>query len=325
VVRYRFGQDDLLRTRFAISPLMELVGAFDAVRAPERFSVHAPWATWAAPRIAVLDLALLDVAVPLDTPWHPDFVSPPPSVPHADLAEELARVRDTDPLQVISELERAYPGGVPAAGRLLVDAPGTALAELVDQMRAFWDAALAPWWGRVLGLLEGEVAWRARRLAAVGPQAAFSGLHETVRWDAGDVCVSGRQSTVDVDLGGRGLLLVPAVFSWPTVWPMVDPPWQPALVYPPAGVADLWDPAGREDEGLTELLGRGRTRVLVSLSRPASTQELAGRLQASAGGVSEHLGVLRRAGLVTGRREGRRVVYARTAKGDALCGDPAPR
>ncbi len=325
MVRYRFGQDDLLRTRFAISPLMELVGAFDAVREPERYAVHAPWAGWAADRIAGLDLGLLDVAVPLDTPWHPDFVSPPPSVPHAELPDELARVRDTDPLQVIFELERAYPEGVPPAGGPLVDDPVAALGLLTAQMRAFWDAALAPWWERILGLSEGEVAWRARRLAAVGPQAAFSGLHETVRWDAGDVCVSGRSSAVDVELGGRGLLLVPAVFAWPTVWPMVDPPWQPALVYPPAGVADLWDPAGREDEGLTDLLGRGRTRVLVSLSRPASTLDLARRLGASAGGVSEHLGVLRRAGLVTGRREGRRVVYTRTAKGDALCGAPSPR
>jgi DNA-binding transcriptional ArsR family regulator len=99
---------------------------------------------------------------------------------------------------------------------------------------------------------------------------------------------------------------------------MSDPPWQPALVYPPPGVADLWEPEQRGDEALEALLGRGRARVLLSLERPADTQELARRLQASAGGVSEHLGVLRRAGLVTGRREGRRVVYGRTAKGDAL-------
>jgi DNA-binding transcriptional ArsR family regulator len=36
--------------------------------------------------------------------------------------------------------------------------------------------------------------------------------------------------------------------------------------------------------------------------------------------VSAHLGVLRRAGLVAGRREGRHVLYARTRAGDTLLG-----
>jgi hypothetical protein len=319
VVRYRFSQDDLLRTRFAISPLVELVGAFDAVRMPEHFTVHQPWASWAAPRIAQLDLALLEVASPRDAPWYPDFVSQPPTVPHAVIDEELERVRATPPSQVAAEIARAHPGGVPDAGRIFLEDPGRAAVRLVEQMRAFWDAALAPWWGSVAALLESEIAWRARRLAAVGPQAAFAGLHDTVWWEDGCVCVR-RSYSVDVDLGGRGLLLVPAAFAWPAVWPMVDAPWQPAIVYPPPGVAALWEPDDRDDRALEALLGAGRARVLTGLDRAASTQELAARLQASAGGVSEHLGVLRRAGLVTGRREGRRVIYSRTAKGDALAG-----
>jgi DNA-binding transcriptional ArsR family regulator len=319
VVHYRFGHDDLLRTRFAISPLMELVGAFDAVRAPERYTVHQPWAAWAAPRVADLDLRLLDAAVPLETPWHPDFVSPPPTVPHAQLDEELGRVLATPPQQVAAELARAHPGGVPPSAQVFVDHPAQAARELVAEMRAFWDAVLAPRWDRVVALLEAEIAWRARRLAAVGPQAAFAGLHETVHWDDGALHVTRRKATIDVELAGRGLLLVPAAFSWPTVWPMVDLPWQPAVVYPPPGVADLWAPEERDEGALGGLLGRGRARVLLGLDRPASTQELAQRLQASAGGISEHLSVLRRAGLVAGRREGRRVVYSRTTKGDALC------
>ncbi|MEA2306085.1 MAG: hypothetical protein QOH43_3365 [Solirubrobacteraceae bacterium] len=320
MVHYRFGHEDLLRTRFAISPLMELVGAFDAVRAPERFAVHEPWAAWAAPRIAGLDLGLLEVAVPLDTPWHPDFVSPPPSVPHAELEEELGRVLATPHEQVRAEIARAHDGGLPRGGELFLEDPARAVSVLVGEMRAFWDAVLAPRWDRIVALLEAEIAWRARRLAAVGPQAAFAGLHETVRWGDGALHVTRRKATADVELAGRGLLLVPAAFSWPTVWPMVDLPWQPALVYPPPGVAELWAPEERDDAALEALLGRGRAHVLLTLDRPASTQELARRLRASAGGVSEHLGVLRRAGLVAGRREGHRVVYARTAKGDALCG-----
>ena len=49
-----------------------------------------------------------------------------------------------------------------------------------------------------------------------------------------------------------------------------------------------------------------------------ATSDLARRLGASAAGVNEHLGVLRRAGLVRTARDGRRVLYSRTPTGDAL-------
>jgi DNA-binding transcriptional ArsR family regulator len=320
MVRYRFGQDDLLRTRFAISPLMELVGAFYALRDPERSAVHGPWVQWAAPRTARLDLTLLEVAAPAAAPFWPVFIGPPPRAPHADVASELARVLATPPAKVAEEIARAHPGGVPRAGRVLVDQPARGLLRLVEQMSGFWEAAIAPWWGRIAALLEGEIAWRARRLAAVGPQAAFSGLHESVRFADGTLSVDPTtKAPVDVDLAGRGLLLVPAAFVWPLVWPRSDGPWDPALVYPPPGTAELWEPGDAHQEALERLLGRGRALVLLELERPAATLELAQRLAVSPGGVSEHLTVLRRAGLVVGRREGRRVIYARTVKGDGLC------
>jgi len=218
---------------------------------------------------------------------------------------------------VASELHRAYPGGLPPAAQLLLDDPGRGLGRLVAQMRAWWDAVLAPRWEAILAMVESEVAHRGRRLAAEGPSAAFADLHDTVVWHDGAVEVHSRTDN-DVDLGGRGLLLVPAAFAWPDVWPMNDPPWQPAIVYAPRGLADLWAPR-RDDAGaLDDLLGARRATILAALGRPSSTQELAQRLRASPAGVSAHLGVLRRAGLVAGRREGRHVLYGRTRAGDAL-------
>ena len=52
VVRYRFGQEDLLRTRFAIAPVMDLLGAFYVLRDPGRSVVHRPWREWVLPRTA---------------------------------------------------------------------------------------------------------------------------------------------------------------------------------------------------------------------------------------------------------------------------------
>jgi len=92
-------------------------------------------------------------------------------------------------------------------------------------MRTFWDVAMAPWWTRISALLESEIAARARRLVAVGAQAAFTGLHQTVTWDQGTLYVHPtRKAPADV---GRGLLLVPAAFTWPNVWPRTDPPGLP--------------------------------------------------------------------------------------------------
>ena len=320
MIRYHFGSDDLLRTRFAITPVFELIGAVYALREPRRYSVHRPWVEWARPRIAQLDLRLLDVATPAGGPYWPVFCGPPPRVPRAEIDDELARVGATQPDRVAAEIARSYPTGVPAIGRLFLDDPALARDRLVTQMRSFWDVALAPWWGAISALLESEVAWRARRLASVGPQAAFAGLHDTVSWHDDRLIVAPTSKAAeDVELGGRGLLLVPAAFTWPSVWPRTDPPWEPALVYPPPGVADLWNASEPPNGALERLIGSGRARVLLELERPAATLDLAARIGSSPGGISQHLRVLREAGLVVARREGRWVIYSRTATGDALC------
>jgi len=322
VVRYRFGRDDLLRTRFAIAPLMDLIGAFYLLRDPGRAVMHRPWVTWARPRVAGLDLSLLDIAAPQGGPgFWPVFIGPPPQQPHAQIGSELDRVRATPSAQVKAEIARTYPRGL-AAARPFADDPAGALAALVEQMRVFWDAALAPWWARISAVLEAEIAFRARRLVAAGPHTAFTGLHQTVRWqdDALVVHPTGK-AAAEVDLAGRGLLLIPAVFTWPKVWPRTDPPWDPALVYPAANIAELWAADRPDGDVLAALIGQRRAQILRELDRPASTLVLAQRMQVSSGGVSDHLHVLRRAGLVTAHREGRHVIYSRTAKGDSLSCD----
>lgn len=319
MIAYRFGHEDLLRTRFAISPLMELSGSVEAFRQPEKFVVHAPWAAWARERITGLEWDLLDAMIPQDSAVYPDFVNPPPREPQARLEAELRRVLETPHAQVAKELRDVHPDGVPEVARVLVDDPARGLERLVGQMRAWWDALLAPRWEGILAMLDREIAERGRRLADVGPAAAFADLNERVAWRDGCVEVDRAPGRREVDLDGRGLLLVPAAFAWPDVWPMHDLPWQPAIVYAPRGVAELWAPEEGDGAGaLADLLGARRAAVLLALDRPVATLELAARLAASPAGVSAHLKVLRRAGLVDGRRAGRHVLYGRTRAGDAL-------
>nr|WP_276617595.1 DUF5937 family protein [Streptomyces coryli] len=299
---------------------MELLGAFYVLRRPERSVVHRSWVEWAAPRVSGLDLSLLDAAAPFGGPYWPVFISPPPREPHPTIEAELGRVARTPPERVVAEIVRRYPSHLPAAARPFVDEPAWVLGELVGQMRALWDTGLAPRWPAISAFLESEIAARARRLASVGSRAAFADLHPSVSWETG--CLTVRPTTksaADVELAGRGLLLIPSAFTWPQVWPRTDAPWDPALVYPPAGIGDLWEPPQPDDGALASLIGSRRARILRELDRPSATLDLAVRLHISAGGISDHLSVLRQAGLVTRRREGRRVVYARTLTGDALC------
>src|SRR6188768_3661529 len=224
MIRYRFGSDDLLRTRFAITPVFELLGAIYALRDPQRYGIHRPWVEWARPRIEALDLRLLDVATPRGGPYWPVFCGPPPRVPRADIDGELARIAATPPDRVAGEIARSYPEGVPKTGLAFLNDPAEARDRLVAQMHTFWEVALAPWWGVIADRLEAEVAWRARRLASVGPRAAFAGLHETVSWQDNTLSVSlTAKGAAEVELAGRGLLLIPAIFTWPDVWPRTDP------------------------------------------------------------------------------------------------------
>jgi DNA-binding transcriptional ArsR family regulator len=316
VIAYRFGREDLLHTRFAISPLFELQASVSAVRDPGAHSVHLPWVRAARERLAGFDYAMLDALIP-DRGYAPDFFAPPPRTPLPDVGEELERVRTTDPAQVRRELGWRFGGEVPEVVRPLVDDVTRGIETLVEAMAGYWERALAPWWDQVRALLEADIRHRAGRLAEGGALELFAGLHGGVRWRSGTLEVEAA-ADAEVALDGRGLQLVPSVFVWPRTGAMFDPPWQPSVIYAPRGVGDLWAPTGEGPAALGDLVGRGRARILTALGAEASTTELARRLAASPAGVSEHLGVLRRAGLVRARREGRSVLYSRTAVGDAL-------
>jgi len=322
VIAYRFGPEDLGRVRFAISPLFEIAASLDVLRDPARHAMHAPWVATARDRLAGLDLSLLEAVVP-GAGYRPDFVHPPPERPRPGFASELARVRATPPAQVARDLAWAYEGReLPPAARVLLHDAARGMAELTAVMAAYWRRVVEPHWPAIRGALEADIAYRAGRLAEGGPLAAFADLHEEVSWRDGALVVD-RAYESTVELAGRGLLLVPVAFAWPELWAMIDPPWQPAVVYAPRGVATLWEPAERAPAALADLLGRRRAALLTAL--PATTQELARRHAASPAGVSEHLAVLRRAGLVDGRREGRAVRYARTPAGDALVASAGDR
>lgn len=322
MISYSFTTDDLLRTRFAISPLLEATASLSALRDPgNRGSIHLPWVRVAREAVKDLDLTELELLT-VGGSYVPDFLSPPPETPLPDVEAELARVARTPPEQVRAELGWRFGSRPTAAQEKLLSDPRAAARRLAEAMTAYWAAAIAPHWERIRACLENDIRHRTAALTARGAIGVFEALHPQVSWND-DALVLDREIDAHVNLKRRGLQLVPSVFIWPNVSGMIDPPWQPALIYPPRGIGLLWEPSEADPTALYAVLGKGRARVLGALDGEASTTEVARRLSASPGGVSEHLSALRRAGLVRPRRAGREVLYSRTAAGDALMRAPS--
>ncbi|ONI85357.1 hypothetical protein ALI144C_13775 [Actinosynnema sp. ALI-1.44] len=311
-----FTADDLVRTRFAISPLWEVVASVRALRDPARAALHLPWVRTVHASLDQVDVGLLLDLVPL-TGRTPDFVTVPPATPLAELAEELDRLRSVRPAQVRADLEDTGISRNAALTALYTD-PEAGLRELVETIQRYWDVALAPHWQRMRTLLEGDVFRRARQITTSGAQEFFAGVHPDVRWEADRLYVSHRPYSHSRSARGLGLLLVPSIFAWPQVFTLTTAPWQPTLLYPAYNIAALWERGRAESDALAGVLGRTRASLLTQLDTPATTTELAKRLDLTTGGVSQHLTALLRAGLLTSHRDGKYVSYTRTLTGDAL-------
>lgn len=317
-----FTPDDLLRCRFAVSPLWETLAAVQRLVDVDKLDHHAPWRGRVRPVVDALELEPLVALLPPQTTQVPDFLTPPPTGPDVRIEAELERLRSTPDEQVALELTRAIGARrteAPAALRPLLEDPATARARLADLVEHCWDALVRPWWPTVRDLLGADVAFRARRLADGGLAGLFADLHPGLRWEPGRLVVSSRV-VADRSLDGAGLLLLPSAFHVERPVVMLDPPWQPTLIYTARGVAELWRAPVEPDAALARLLGRTRAALLAALDEPASTTTLARRHRLGAATVSEHLTVLRDAGLVTARRDGRRVLYERTEVARVLLG-----
>ncbi|WP_433263913.1 DUF5937 family protein [Actinosynnema sp. CS-041913] len=286
-VRIRLAGVGLAKVRFAYSPVFETVMAVDGLRVPGAHAVHLPWVAWARERVASVD----DLPVLLDLlagPAKPAVLMPVPDVRMPDLEAELA--------------------GVPARVAAVV--------------RACHEVLVAPHWRRIVAVLEADISARAAVLADRGVEAVFADLHPEVTWAGGElVLYADRRADQPhcVDLAEDGLVLSPSVFCWPRAWAAVDPVGRGVVRYPARGIGTLWEEreAAAPDE-LAALIGRTRAALLALLVSPMSTTELARRLGVTAGAVSQHIGVLRAARLVTTRRDGRAVLHMRTARADAL-------
>jgi DNA-binding transcriptional ArsR family regulator len=312
-------RDSVLAIRFAVSPLWETQAAMQALVDERGRAYHRPWLLRVQADAERLDWAPLLAVLPRFG-YVPDFLTPPPRTAMPVLSEQLDQIRATDPAQVAEEVQRCIYSKPDVVSLRWLESfladPQRARDQLAALLHDAWTVLVEPHWARVRSLLERDIAERSRMLATHGLRHCLAALHPKVRWtDDGVVLPDGSERTVQV--GHRGLLLMPSAYLWPNVAAIVEEPWQPTIVYPADGIGELWG-SQVAPESLGRLLGRTRARILSALDQPLSTTAVAAMHDLSPAGASRHLLALRDAGLAAAARHGHEVRYRRTGLGSAL-------
>ncbi len=306
MIRLRLGVDDVARTRFAApGPYCELSVSAQVIQQPTssfRRLYAASGVRLPASARRVLELV----------PAHgnvPDFLAPE----GANSLEEALDIVVSTPDRLIRNDLATLPRRAASSWMLdLADGCVSARKELAASLRDYHDQVLELLWPAIEHVVETDLRFRAWQLATKGVAATVDGLHPGIRWRDGVVEVDGPLDT-DVDLAGRGLQLMPSLWTRPgfTVrWT------QPTLVYPLGRFAWMAPTATKSGhDPLAAVLGTTRARVLRALADEHTTSGLARVLGISLASASTHAAVLRDAGLVTSRRQGQSVRHTLTSLG----------
>lgn len=326
-----FSSDDIARVRLApaADPIWEATLSLHLLLEADR--TLDGWRREVTERLRGADAAdRLRLLIALNPPrgYFPDFLTP-----HAGLSgfsAGIEAIRSSPVALVRRDLIRLAADHVlpPAAGAL-ARGDGAVMGQLTDAIQLYHGLAVTPYSTRIEAAVAADRAQRTRVLLDKGVDGLLSGLRPIVRWDGAVLEVPAYPTEREIDLGGRGLVLVPSFFCSRVPVALADPALPPVLVYPidrlgglPAGSGpEASSAADARESGraaLAALLGRTRAAVLEATADGCSTGEVARRLRISAGAVSQHATVLRNAGLLVSRRERHTVVHTATPLGRAI-------
>ncbi len=221
------------------------------------------------------------------------------------LTDATARERALDLAQARGARQEAF------AERLLAD-PAAVRARVRHTLEqcgeAFFDAA----WTDVAVRLTTDLRVKNDLLKRRGIAAALASVSSAVTLSPdGDCIVVDKLQDKSTAAHGTGVTFIPSVFGRPHLVAVHAPGWQPVVQYPVAEPSPS-EPVSLETVSLRlEALAHPvRLRLLRTLARgPHTTRELAHAWELSPPEISRHLAVLRRAGLLTSRRQGRYVRY----------------
>lgn len=293
------------------------------------------------PAVAVSMPALahrITVAAPLLRPLHhlvppegflPDFLTPMDGL--ESLEAGLVAIRSAARHRIRSEVAAVYTR-VPASAirRRFAAADPEVLDALVTATERYFHEVLEPYWPALQQTYRHQIDQIAGLFVRSGVDGVLRGLPPGLHWRAPflevDTWPVGHPWWgQDVEVGGRGVLLVPSPFAGPRPRVLIQRD-RPVLIVYRTGAVPILESRPSTDDRVDRLLGRTRAAVLRSVTRPGrhTTSGVAGDVGISSPSSSEHLTTLRRAGLVSSHRDGGTVVHRATSLGTELVDGPPP-
>lgn len=324
MLRIRLGLEDLARLRLASSGVASPIEAMYSVMVLRGPAAGPAFRRWRARmrRLAGPETGpLLDLLRP-DAGDLPDFLL----TRTGDLGAYLETVASTPADALGAQLRAVYGGLRPSMyARDLASGDRAARTALITAIESYYRAFAADW-PVLRETAAADLAERSSVLARAGLGAVLESLHPGLRWRPPALEIDRPGPDREIEPGGRPVVLVPALFLWGRPRVLLEPDGPLFVTYPAGGALRLPADPAAPDDPLTEALGRTRAQVLRALRTGRTTTQLAEQLAVSAASASEHTAVLRRAGLVASRREGRAVRHMATPLGLELLGaETAPR
>ncbi|WP_207620915.1 helix-turn-helix domain-containing protein [Streptosporangium minutum] len=152
---------------------------------------------------------MFDTGVPMDRP----SLAADPLGAGASIEDDLAALQRTTARQVRASLRRVFGEELPAAA--LAARPAAGLRAIAAELRAAHDRLIAPHWSRIRAVLDADVIYRAKQLAAGGAERLFTGLHPDLHWCDGRLMLQEARWRTErvVNRGPGGLVLMPVVLG----------------------------------------------------------------------------------------------------------------
>jgi DNA-binding transcriptional ArsR family regulator len=314
MLRIRFQHADFGRVRFMISPMAETVLSVSALQQHGDRLPFARWRDAQRPKLASAPSRVLLALVPAD--WRPRVALAPIVGERPRFDEELDAILDFDPHPL-----RAYLATLDSPALTARWMPMIANGVVGERrflgclLSDYHHRCVAEHWPAIRVQLEADIVYRNGLRAEHGVARVLATLHPAIRWNDAILELGIPGPSHHMELGGRGLVLVPSAFLWPHPAILLDGNGQPVLLYPARDAFALWNAPPYDRETLAALLGATRAAVLVAATHGATTSQLAKRLEVSIPSVSQHLTALRHAGLVRSTRCGRAVHHDLTGLG----------
>jgi DNA-binding transcriptional ArsR family regulator len=258
---------------------------------------------------------------PLVAPGHsvtPDIVSPLSPLLETPVEEQVQRLRDLPPDDLLADLHGVFGSAPPPHWHAVARRPRQWLHAYAGATDAVW-RAMRPAWRDARPLLDREVA-RVGAAAVRGRlDLVLGGIHPSGRFEDGVLKIRDPEPA-RFELGGRPLVLVPMVSGGDALICSLDRPDAVWLGYPLPGADRLFRgaPPSARGNSLELLVGPVRAQVLAALTRPTTMGELATLTRLTPSAITYHCERLGAAGLVRRERHGREVRVVLTPLAERL-------